>query len=160
MLGPSGLEAARSGSRAALPGAELHGPRDGFGRAAALILYRDLASTLRELFAGGRPIVGAVRGGILIRVLAPLLADKRSEPPVVALAEDGSVAVPLLGGHHGANGWPGAIAAALGCPAAITTAGDAPLRSRPGRAAAGWRVRNPEAAKAVVSALLGAATSR
>jgi cobalt-precorrin 5A hydrolase/precorrin-3B C17-methyltransferase len=30
------------------------------------------------------------------------LGDKRAEPPVVALAEDGSAVVPLLGGHRGA----------------------------------------------------------
>jgi cobalt-precorrin 5A hydrolase/precorrin-3B C17-methyltransferase len=43
-----------------------------------------------------------------------LLDDKRAEPPVIALAEDGSVAVPLLGGHHGANALARALADALG----------------------------------------------
>ena len=92
--------------------------------------------------------------GIVIRVLAPLLEDKRSEPPVVAVAEDGSVAVPLLGGHRGANRLARRIAAMLGCPAAITTAGDARFELALDDPPPGWRVHNPETAKAIISALL------
>ena len=63
----------------------------------------DTAETLRALFTARRPIIALCASGILIRILAPLLADKHAEPPVVAVAEVGSAAVPLLGGHHGAN---------------------------------------------------------
>ena len=77
-----------------------------------------------RLFEAGRPIVGICASGILIRSVAPLLADKREEPPVVAVAEDGSVAVPLIGGHHGANALARAVAELTGGVAAITTAGD------------------------------------
>ncbi len=43
---------------------------------------------------------------------ASILVDKKTEPPVIAVAADGSVVVPLLGGHNGANRMAGAIAEA------------------------------------------------
>jgi cobalt-precorrin 5A hydrolase/precorrin-3B C17-methyltransferase len=151
VLGPSGLALAQR-LAAALPDAALHGfaPRV----ADAAVRFDDVAGHLRRLFAAGEPIVAICASGIVIRSLAPLLADKRAEPAVVALAEDGSVAVPLLGGHHGANGLARAIAAVTGGSAAITTAGDIRLGLALDDPPPGWRVANPEAAKAVTAALL------
>ena len=54
------------------------------------VSFSDVGSASRHLFAAGRPIIGICAAGILIRSLAPLLADKRPEPPVIAVAEDGS----------------------------------------------------------------------
>ncbi len=113
-----------------------------------------VADHLRGLFAAGRPIVGTCASGILIRTLAPLLGDKRTEPAVVAVAEDGSAAVPLLGGHHGANALAKRIADLLGGAAAITTAGDLGLGVALDEPPEGWRLENPEDAKAVARALL------
>jgi hypothetical protein len=45
---------------------------------------------LAELFQQGRTIIGLCASGILIRSLAPHLSDKRIEPPVIAVAEDGA----------------------------------------------------------------------
>jgi cobalt-precorrin 5A hydrolase/precorrin-3B C17-methyltransferase len=84
----------------------------------------DLRSRLQGAFREGRPIIGLCASGILIRLLAPLLADKSAEPPVIALAEDGSVAVPLLGGHRGANDLARRVADFTRGTAAITTASD------------------------------------
>jgi cobalt-precorrin 5A hydrolase/precorrin-3B C17-methyltransferase len=153
VLGPGGLEAARRTARA-VPDAELHGPSDLLDTGPGVVPYREFAPRLRDLFAAGRPIVALCASGIVIRVLAPLIEDKGHEPPVVVVAEDGSVVVPLLGGHHGANRLARAIAEALGCPAAITTAGDLHFGLALDEPPAGWRVRNPGAAKAVTSALL------
>ena len=89
-----------------------------------------------------------------MRALAPLLDDKRTEPAVVAVAEDGSVAVPLLGGHHGANAIARKIAEATGGIAAITTAGDLRLGVAFDDAPLGWRIANPELVKPVTAALL------
>ncbi|MCZ6522767.1 MAG: precorrin-3B C(17)-methyltransferase, partial [Alphaproteobacteria bacterium] len=87
VLGPGGLATARR-LEAALPGARVHGLE---GRVAgAEVAFADTARHLRTLFAAGHPIVGVCAAGILIRALAPALADKRREPPVVAVAEDGS----------------------------------------------------------------------
>jgi cobalt-precorrin 5A hydrolase / precorrin-3B C17-methyltransferase len=151
VLGPSGIALGRR-VRDLLPGARLHGPR---GAADACNeTYDRVVPHLRELFARGRPIVGICAAGILIRALGPLLDDKRDEPPVVALAEDGSVAVPLLGGHRGANSIARVLAEACGGVAAITTAGDLRLGFALDEPPPGWTVANPERAKAVVAALL------
>ena len=83
----------------------------------------DARILLPRLFGEGRPIVGICAAGILIRLLAPLLADKRDEPPVIAVSEDGAEIVPLLGGHRGANELARRLAEALGGHAAVTTAG-------------------------------------
>jgi cobalt-precorrin 5A hydrolase / precorrin-3B C17-methyltransferase len=155
VLGPSGMSLGRR-VRDLLPGAQLYGPRDR-GLADGEQSYDGVVSLLAELFAAGRPIVGLCASGILIRALAPLVADKRAEPPVVALAEDGSVAVPLLGGHRGANTLARAIAAGLGGAAAITTAGDLTLGFALDEPPPGWRIANPERVKPTAAALLAGA---
>jgi len=151
VLGPSGLALAQR-LVAALPDAVLHGfaPRI----PAADVRFDDVGDHLRRLFAAGDPIVAVCASGIIIRSLAPLLIDKRAEPPVVAVAEDGSAAVPLLGGHHGANDLARRIAAITDGTAAITTAGDLRLGLALDDPPPGWRVANPAAAKAVTAALL------
>jgi cobalt-precorrin 5A hydrolase / precorrin-3B C17-methyltransferase len=153
LLGPSGLEVARR-IAAALPGSELYGPSVRLPAHSEIVRYRDFPSALRDLFTAGRAIVALCSSGIVIRILAPLLEDKRAEPPVVAVAEDGSAVVPLLGGHRGANGLASQIAEVLGCLAAITTAGDARFQLALDDPPPGWHVQNPETAKAVISALL------
>ncbi|WP_119458942.1 precorrin-3B C(17)-methyltransferase [Rhodospirillaceae bacterium SYSU D60014] len=151
VLGPSGLATGRR-IAAALPGAELHGfaPRV----AEADVAFDETAEHLRDLFRTGQPIIGVCAAGVLIRSLAPLLADKHSEPPVVAVAEDGRVAVPLLGGHHGANDLAGRIAEILDGVAAVTTAGDRRFGLALDAPPPGWRVANEGAVKPVTAALL------
>ncbi|MEM6676652.1 MAG: precorrin-3B C(17)-methyltransferase [Pseudomonadota bacterium] len=122
--------------------------------------HEGVAADLRALFAAGRPIVAVMAVGILIRTLAPLLASKHAEPPVVAVAEDGSSAVPLLGGHHGANDLARRIAGALGGHAAITTAGDIALGVALDVAPPGWRLDNPLDAKAVTAGVLAGRSAR
>lgn len=151
VLGPSGELLGRR-VRNLLPGARLHGPRAVPGEWDEA--YDRVVPHLRDLFAAGRPIVGLCASGILVRALAPLVDDKRAEPPVVALAEDGSVAVPLLGGHHGANDIARAIARALGGVAAITTAGDLRLGLALDEPPPGWRIANPERVKPIAAALI------
>jgi cobalt-precorrin 5A hydrolase/precorrin-3B C17-methyltransferase len=151
VLGPSGAALARK-VRDLLPDARLHGPRAYPGDWDET--YDRLLPHIAALFAAGTPIVGLCASGILIRAVAPLLDDKQIEPPVIALAEDGSVAVPLVGGHHGANTLARALAKALGCQAAITTAGDLRLGFALDEPPPGWRIANSERVKAVAAALL------
>ena len=109
-----------------LPGALVYGRR---GRVEqAEVLFDDFAAAIQQAFLQGRPLVGLCAAGALIRGLAPVVADKQNEPPVVAVAEDGSAVVPLLGGHRGANALALRIAAALGVEAAVTTASDRRFR--------------------------------
>jgi len=151
VLGGSGVALGRR-VRDLLPGSTLHGPRALAGECDET--YDRAVPHLAALFAAGRPIVGLCASGILIRALAPLVDDKHADPPVIALAEDGSVAVPLLGGHHGANRIARAIAEALGGVAAITTAGDLRLGLALDGPPPSWRVANPDRVKPVAAALI------
>ncbi|WP_457650701.1 precorrin-3B C(17)-methyltransferase [Profundibacter sp.] len=115
---------------------------------------------VRTLFASGTPVVGVCAAGILIRAVAPVLADKRVEPPVVAVSDDGAVVVPLLGGHRGANRLARQIAEALQAKAAVTTAGDVALGVALDEPPVGYRLANPEDAKGVMMALLNGGGAR
>lgn len=150
-LGPSAIALARRVARL-FPGAAVHGPAS--RRGAVDVPYARFAPHLAALFEAGRPIVGICAAGILIRVLAPRLGEKHAEPPVVAVSEDGLSAVPLLGGHRGANRLARAIAAALGGHAAITTAGDAALGFALDAPPPGWRLAPGARVKEVTAALL------
>lgn len=148
---PAGLETARR-LLAALPEARLHGRA---GRVdEAHVVFPETTEHLRQLFRAGTPILAVCAAGIVIRALAPVLADKQAEPPVLAVSADGASVVPLLGGHHGANALARRLAEALGGVAAVTTAGDVALGIALDEPPAGWTVRNPAAAKDVSAALL------
>lgn len=151
VLGPSALGLARH-LKSALPGARIHALAS--HGIAADESFSQAGDHLRALFAAGTPIVGLCASGILVRALGPLVAEKRAEPPVVAVAEDGSSAVPLLGGHRGANVLARAIAEIAGGVAAITTAGDLRFDLALDEPPSGWRVANAERMKDVTAALL------
>ncbi|MEM9043153.1 MAG: precorrin-3B C(17)-methyltransferase [Pseudomonadota bacterium] len=123
----------------------------------AEIFFPDALAHVRNLFAAGHPIIGVCAAGILIRAVAPLLSDKRVEPPVLAVAEDGSAVVPLLGGHRGANRLATELAKELQSSAMVTTAGDLALGLALDEPPVGWRLANPEDAKPVMAAVLGGA---
>lgn len=150
-LSRRGLELARW-LQGQLEGSVVHGLT---GRAdGADVPFTDPMAHLRGLFAEGQTIVGIFAAGIMIRALALNLANKRTEAPVVALAEDGSAVVPLLGGHRGANRLARQIAEILDGQAAITTAGDLGLGMALDEPPRGWVVANPEMAKSLTAALL------
>ncbi len=117
-------------------------------------VFIETGAHLRGLFREGRPVVGICAAGILIRTLAAELSDKRAEPPVIAVSPDGTSVVPLLGGHHGANHFARRIADITGGTAAITTAGETRFGLALDDPPPGWTVGNPEAAKAVMAAML------
>ncbi len=133
-------------------GATVHGLA---GRVTATeVTFTDTAAHVRGLFAAGQAVIGVCAAGILIRALAPLLADKHVEPPVLAVAVDGSSVVPLLGGHHGANALARRLAEGLGGHAALTTAGDVVLGVALDEPPPGWRVATLKALKPLAAALL------
>ncbi|PWR03843.1 precorrin-3B C(17)-methyltransferase [Meridianimarinicoccus roseus] len=139
-------------------GAALHGRVDRVD--APDVAFNDALDHVRDLFAAGVPVVGVCASGILIRAVAPLLSDKRAEPPVVAVSDDGAVVVPLLGGHRGANRLARDIAGALGGAAAVTTAGDVALGVALDAPPPGYLLANPEDAKTAMAALLAGGGAR
>jgi len=142
--------------QAALPTAIVYGLA---GRTQLVdVSYAKFGETVRELFSNGTPIVGICASGILIRSLAPLLSDKRAEPPVIAVAEDGSAVVPLLGGLTGANELAIAIAHALETKAAITATGQLRFNVVLEELPSGYQLTNPDHAKAFTSDLIAGAT--
>lgn len=139
-------------------GAQVHGREGRVDKADAF--FPNALDHARDLFAAGTPIIGVCAAGILIRAVAPILADKRTEPPLVAVSDDGSVAIPLLGGHRGANRLAREIADLLGAKAAVTTAGDVALGVALDVPPAGYRLANPEDAKSVMAAMLAGKGAR
>ena len=121
ILGPGSLATARR-IQQRYPQAAIHGLA---GRVETVdARYEDFGDTLRQLYRQGTPIIALCAAGIVIRSLASLLAEKGAEPPVLAVAEDGSAVVPLLGGLGGVNAMAREIGQALGVTAAITTSGE------------------------------------
>ncbi|MBE9008998.1 precorrin-3B C(17)-methyltransferase, partial [Pseudanabaenaceae cyanobacterium LEGE 13415] len=120
--------------------------------------FTQFGETVRELFSQGTAIVGICAAGILIRTVAPLLNNKWKEPAVIAIAEDGSAVVPLLGGLQGVNDLAREIATVLETIPAITTTGDIRFRTALLSPPNGYRLVNPDDAKTFLADLLAGAT--
>lgn len=69
-------------------------------------------------------VVAVMAVGIAVRLLCKLLKDKWTDKPVVAVDSSLRCAVPVVGGHHGANDLALLLARELGLYPAITTATD------------------------------------
>ena len=83
--------------------------------------------------------------GATVRLLAPLLQDKATDPGVVCVDEAQRFAVALVGGHRGgANALAHRVAAVLGAQAVVTTATDAV--GLPGLDTLGWPIEGAVAA--------------
>ncbi|MEW6541598.1 MAG: cobalamin biosynthesis protein [Bacillota bacterium] len=75
-----------------------------------------------HLFRTGRGLVLVMAVGIAVRLLSGLPADKRVDPPVVALDTAARYAVSLLSGHKGgANALAYRVAAVVGALPVVTT---------------------------------------
>ena len=117
-------------------------------------IFSEVAAHLRDLFTSGVPVLFVGAAGAVIRILAPVLVDKDAEPPVLAIAEDGSAVVPLLGGHHGANDLARRAGDALGIVPSITTASDITLGVALDNPPVGWHLAPGADYKSVTAALL------
>ncbi len=101
-------------------------------------------------------VVAVMAVGIVVRSLCPHLKDKWTDRPVVAVDSSLSCAVPVVGGHHGANELARFLASQLGLFAAITTATDSSGRPCLEEVTARLRatVVNKESSKAINLAFL------
>ncbi len=152
ILGEGSLPAARQVQQA-LAGSNIHGLVERVA-GADVVAFAQFGDTVRGLFADDVPLIIFCAAGIVVRTLAPLLQDKRAEPPVIAVAEDGSAVVPLLGGLRGVNDLARAIGKALGTQPAITTTGEVRFGATLEQVPIGYEVRNPGASKRFMSDLL------
>ena len=157
ILGQGSLATARRVQQV-YPGAQIHGLA---GRVTgADQSYSEFGATLRQLYQQGTPLIALCAAGIVIRTLAPLLLEKGAEPAVLAVAEDGSAVVPLLGGLGGVNVMAREIAAALNVAAAITTSGELRFGTCLLNPPKGYELGDVELGKRFVSDLLAGASVR
>jgi cobalt-precorrin 5A hydrolase len=78
-----------------------------------------------EKWSSTKNIICIMAAGIVVRVIAPLLKDKRTDPAVVVIDERGDYVISLLSGHlGGANALTRGIADCIGGHPVITTASD------------------------------------
>jgi cobalt-precorrin 5A hydrolase/precorrin-3B C17-methyltransferase len=154
VLGSGALVTARAIQKH-YPAALIYGLRSRVGDAD--VGYDDFGATVRELYRNDTDIVALCAAGIVIRTLAPLLADKGAEPAVLAVAENGSAVVPLLGGIGGANVLARQIALLLGVAPAITTSGELRFGTCLLDPPAGYALADLEQGKHFVADLLGGA---
>lgn len=163
VLSRSGLDLARR-LRAARPESLIYGPScvvGACGEPAGAMLAKTfpagepgvfgwvgpLRRVLPDLWRDHDAIVAVMALGIVVRLVAPLARDKRSDPAVVAVDDAGRFAIAVLGGHGaGANALALAVAETLGATPVITTASDThalPAVDEIGRDL-GWRIEGAE----------------
>ena len=112
-----------------------------------------------EVFESGFPdfdaVVAVMATGIATRKIAPLLEGKWDDPAVVVVDTGANWAIPLVGGHHGANRLARELAS-IGCEPVLTTATEvAGKRSVETRAEAlDATILNPESTVATNLAVL------
>ncbi len=129
----------------------------GIGRGEAVLAQAALRETLADAFATGRPLVCVMALGIVVRLLGPLLGDKKTDPAVLTVDEGGRFVIPVLGGHAaGANDLARQAAEILGAAPVLTTASDAlglPGLDLIGRAW-GWQMEGTEQLTAASAAVV------
>ncbi|MET7602831.1 precorrin-3B C(17)-methyltransferase [Streptomyces avermitilis] len=85
-----------------------------------------VGEAVRRAFAECEQLVCFLATGAVVRLIAPLLGDKTSDPGVVCVDEGGRFAVSLVGGHGGgANELAREVGGLLGAEPVVTTATDA-----------------------------------
>lgn len=92
----------------------------------AVVYDGPVSEAVRRAFTECEQLVCFLATGAVVRLVAPLLADKSADPGVVCVDEAGRHAVALLGGHGGgANALAVAVGEVLGATPVVTTATDA-----------------------------------
>ena len=88
-------------------------------------VFKFKPDTISKFWGKHKSFIFIMASGIVVRTIAPLIKNKKTDPAVVVLDEKGEFAVSLLSGHvGGANNIAKQIADFLGGEAVITTASD------------------------------------
>ncbi|CAN7276962.1 precorrin-3B C(17)-methyltransferase [Phyllobacterium sp. LjRoot231] len=144
--------------KADLPDATIHGLETRVE--GADVNFNNFGETIRQHYQSGHAVIALCAAGITIRSLASVLGNKGAEPPVLAVADDGSAVVPLLGGTTGVNVLARRIAAILETVPAITTSGELRFGTCLLNPPPEFQLQNPEDAKTFIADLLAGKTVR
>lgn len=124
-------------------------------------LLRFDAGAVHKHWQPGERLIFIMAAGIVVRTIAPLLVDKKTDPAVVVIDEAGQHVISLLSGHlGGANSLAREVAEILNITPVITTASDVAglpaldLWARDNDLS----VRNPEALPSVMKRLIDSRT--
>lgn len=120
--------------------------------------FKETGTQLRDLFVCGTTIIGLCASGILIRSLAPILNNKRKEPPLLSVSDDGALVVPLLGGLTGANELAKEISRITSGIPAITASGARHFAVQLEAPPKDYVLANPQDAKRITSDILNDTT--
>ncbi|VBB06838.1 cobalamin biosynthesis central region [Lucifera butyrica] len=94
--------------------------------------FDSLSELVAKIFYQYDGLIFIMAAGIVVRVIAPHVRDKRYDPAVVVMDEAGDYAISLLSGHiGGANELTQKVARAVGAKAVITTATDVAQKPAP-----------------------------
>ncbi len=86
---------------------------------------RPLSEVVPELWREHEQLVFFLATGAVVRLVAPHLQNKQTDPGVLAIDEQGEFVIPLVSGHEGgANQFARQVAACLGATPVVTTASD------------------------------------
>ena len=125
--------------------------------AASALRFSKLSDALQNCFNKYHGHIFIMSTGIVIRMIAPLIKSKISDPAVIVVDETGHHAISLLSGHiGGANDLTKKVARLIGADPVITTATD--LNDLPAidiwAQKKGLFIENPEAIKNINMAIL------
>lgn len=114
--------------RAQLPGADLFVSHKLFAHAppGAIPLPLPMGPTLADTFTAYDCHVHVISVGAVVRMVAPLIANKKVDPAIICVDDAARFAICVLSGHVGrGNAFCDRVAAALGATSVVTTASDA-----------------------------------
>lgn len=114
--------------RATLPDADLYVSEKLLDRAPAGVrrLPLPMGPLLADTFTAYDCHVFVISVGAVVRMVAPLLRNKKVDPAVVCVDDAARFSICVLSGHVGrGNQWTDRVAAALGAQSVVTTASDA-----------------------------------
>ncbi len=99
--------------------------RHGFALAMGAVGFHRIGNLFPEIWRRHRALICIMATGIVVRLIAPLLRHKTTDPAVVVLDERAQYVISLVSGHlGGANALARRVAALTGGQAVITTASD------------------------------------
>src|SRR6476620_5643707 len=109
---------------ASLPGADLYVSEKLFAKApeGALRMPLPMGPTLTETFTAYDCHVHVISVGAVVRMVAPLLQNKKVDPAIVCVDDAARFAICVLSGHVGrGNAFTDRVGGVLGAQAVITT---------------------------------------